>query len=124
MYKTKGVTVSIQNMIIAFVFTIIATNKAQLKIIHTGLKTNLLHKTLKTTSQNKKTYFRNEIGERGVGGGLTRRQLLKVASLNMSGRQLLNASQALQHKNRRTFPLEKKFEKEEIYAGEGCGSII
>ena len=50
---------------------------------------------------------------RGVGGGgggceLTRRQLLKVASLNMSGRQLLNASQALQHKNQRTFPLEKK----------------
>ena len=62
---------------------------------------------------------------RGVGrGGLTRRQLLKVASLNMTRRQLLNASQALQHKNQRTFPLEKKIEKEEIYAGEGCGSII
>ena len=63
------------------------------------MQTNKAH--LKMQQANFILFFKikYEMNKKCVKEALTRRQTLKVASLNMSGRQLLKASQAL-HDNK------------------------
>lgn len=63
------------------------------------MQTNTAH--LKMKQANFILFFKiiYEMNKKCIKEALTRRQTLKVASLNMSGRQLLKASQAL-HDNK------------------------